>query len=174
MGANVAGADFITAIVKPDGSVEIVVIDVKTSEHGKFPAAKTQLPGTLRTEVQDAIGPSRLNLSDPAFEARIRAAFQQGRIRLRQLHANYFAVRPGKHHGLVSPACKQSIPHEQPVSCNRKANWGQDCGLPALCRIDEPRRLTQAIVVPWSRHTSSTAPTVYWWIRRSKNVRTRS
>lgn len=89
MGANVAGADFITAIAKPDGSVEIVVTDVKTSEHGKFPAPKTQLPGTWRTEVQDAIGPARLNLSDPALEARIRAAFQQGRIRLRQLHANY-------------------------------------------------------------------------------------
>ena len=89
MGANVAGADFITAIVRPDSSVEIVVTDVKTSERGKFPTPKAHLPGTWQAEVQHAIGPTRLNLHDPVLEGQVRAAFQQGRIRLRQLRANY-------------------------------------------------------------------------------------
>jgi hypothetical protein len=89
MGANVAGADFITAVVRPDGSIEIVVTDVKTSEQGKFPTPKAHLPGTWQTEVQHAIGPTRLNLHDQVLEGQIRAAFQQGRIRLRQLRANY-------------------------------------------------------------------------------------
>jgi hypothetical protein len=51
MGANVPGVDFITAT--SDGS-EIIVTDVKTSEVGRFPAAKNQIPGSWQTEV-DAV-----------------------------------------------------------------------------------------------------------------------
>jgi hypothetical protein len=84
MGANVPGVDFITAT--SDGS-EIIVTDVKTSEVGRFPAAKNQIPGSWQTEVDAAI--ARLSLEDSALEVRIRAAHRQKRVRLRQLRANY-------------------------------------------------------------------------------------
>jgi hypothetical protein len=89
MGANVAGADFITAILDANGSMEIVVTDVKTSEIGKFPVPKTHIPGVWQAEVAEAIAPGRLNLNDRNLEAQIRSAYQAGRVRLRQLHANY-------------------------------------------------------------------------------------
>jgi hypothetical protein len=84
MGANVPGVDFITA---PSDGSEIIVTDVKTSEVGRFPAAKNQVPGSWHTEVDAAV--ARLSLEDSALEGRIRAAHRQKRVRLRQLRADY-------------------------------------------------------------------------------------
>jgi hypothetical protein len=93
MGANVPGVDFITAILdKETGFAEIVVTDVKTTEVGRFPRPKHTLPGTWEAEVAEAL--NRLSLNDLPLENQIRAAFQQGRVRMRQLNANY--SRAGK------------------------------------------------------------------------------
>ena len=112
MGANVAGADFITAIRNGStGIVEIICTDVKTSEIGKFPAPKTVLPGSWRAEVDAAV--SRLKIvvvstdfrgvdlhsfpmpSTPSdiqtLEKAIVDAKTRGSIKLRQLQANYSA-----------------------------------------------------------------------------------
>jgi hypothetical protein len=69
-GANVPGADFITAArSKATGLMEIIVTDVKTSMKGNFPAPKTTIPGSWRTEVLDAVG--RLQLGDAELETEI-------------------------------------------------------------------------------------------------------
>jgi hypothetical protein len=90
-GANISGADFITARLRPGTRkvVEVIANDVKASVQGKFPVPKTTVPGSWRTEIQNAIAPNRLDLGDTALEAEIRLAVQQGRVRLRQLNVNY-------------------------------------------------------------------------------------
>lgn len=96
-GANVTGADFITVVLHP-GTRKVQVIlanDVKASVAGKFPIPKTSVPGSWRTEIQNAVAPNRLNLGDRALEAEIRAAVQQGRVRLRQLNVNYSSQGQG-------------------------------------------------------------------------------
>jgi len=96
-GANVTGADFITAVLRPGTRKvqEVIVNDVKASVAGRFPVPKTSMPGTWRSEVQNAVSPRRLNLGDPALEAEIRAAVQQGRVRLRQINVNYSSQGQG-------------------------------------------------------------------------------
>ncbi|MBL8153468.1 MAG: hypothetical protein JNM70_04730 [Anaerolineae bacterium] len=90
-GANVPGADFITAELDANGKVsQIIVNDAKTSIRGQFPTPEA--PGAWtkwNAEVQQAIAPGRLNLGDPALEAEIRQAYAQGRVRLRQLNVDY-------------------------------------------------------------------------------------
>ena len=90
-GANVAGSDFITAVLRPGTRKVLVVIanDVKASIRGKFPVPKAAMRGSWQAEIRSAVAPGRLNLKDPALEAEIRAAVQQGRIRIRQLNVNY-------------------------------------------------------------------------------------
>ena len=100
MGANVRGADFITAVRDAQGNIEIVITDVKTTTTGRPPPKpKTYIPGAWQVEVQNAIAPNRLRLNDPALETKIRAAYNQGRgkIRLRQLRVNY---APDPVHGM--------------------------------------------------------------------------
>ena len=79
-GANVTGADFITAVLRPGTRKvqEVIVNDVKASVAGRFPVPKTSMPGTWRSEVQNAVSPRRLNLGDPALEAEIRTAVPTG------------------------------------------------------------------------------------------------
>ncbi len=94
-GANVPGADFITAAEGPQG-MEIIVNDAKTSSVGKFPSPKG--PGvkpTWQAEVDDAIQPGRLDLGDPVLEQRIRDAAQAGRVRVRQVNADYSPAGQG-------------------------------------------------------------------------------
>jgi hypothetical protein len=94
MGANVSGADFITAVVDDvTGYVEIIVTDVKTTEVGRFPRPKASIPGTWQLEVQEAL--NRLDLNDPQLEGRIRAAHQLGQVRMRQLNVNYSKLGRG-------------------------------------------------------------------------------
>jgi hypothetical protein len=86
-GANVPGADFITAARSPTtGLMEIIVTDVKTSMKGDFPIPKTTIPGSWRTEVLDAIG--RLQLGDAELETEIVDAVMNNRVRLRQLNVD--------------------------------------------------------------------------------------
>ncbi len=88
-GANVGGTDYITAIDEPAGT-EIVVTDVKTSTVGKHPSAKgPAVKASWQAEVNEAVKPGRLNLGDPALEARIRAAAAAGRVRVRQINVDY-------------------------------------------------------------------------------------
>jgi hypothetical protein len=89
-GANVSGADFITAVPDGQGGItEIIVTDAKTSGVGRFPTPETQLKSTWVDEVEAAIAPDRLDLGDPNLEAAVRAAYQQGQVRLRQLNVDY-------------------------------------------------------------------------------------
>jgi hypothetical protein len=97
-GANVQGSDFITAVVAP-GTKKIQIVlanDVKASVAGKFPVPKTTIPGSWRTEIQNAVAPGRLKLGDPVLEAEIRRAVQEGRLRLRQLNVNYSVQGQGQ------------------------------------------------------------------------------
>jgi hypothetical protein len=87
-GANVQGGDFFTAVRKPDGTMEIVATDVKTTTVGKFPKPKTTLKGSWRAEAKAAVAEGRLQLGDEALEKEIREAFDRG-VRLRQVNANY-------------------------------------------------------------------------------------
>lgn len=97
-GANVTGSDFITAVLRPGTRKvqEVITTDVKASVAGKFPVPKTSIPGTWHTEIQNAVAPGRLNLGDRALEAEIRAAVQQGRVRLRQINVNYSSQGQGQ------------------------------------------------------------------------------
>ena len=88
-GANVPGADFITARVRPDGLVEIIVTDAKASTRGVFPRPAQTMPSGWLDEVREAVSPQRLRLNDPALEAQIREAFNAGRVRLRQVNVDY-------------------------------------------------------------------------------------
>jgi Domain of unknown function (DUF4157) len=86
-GANVPGADFITAAEGPEG-MEVIVNDAKTSSVGKFPAPKGPgVKAAWQVEVDDAI--ARMDLGDPVLEARIREAYEAGNVWLRQLNVNY-------------------------------------------------------------------------------------
>jgi hypothetical protein len=90
MGANVPGADFITAVRNHSGNIEILVTDVKTTMTGRrSPKPKVSIPRTWKAEVKEAV--SRLKLPDPHLEAEIREAHRLGRVRLRQLRVNYAA-----------------------------------------------------------------------------------
>jgi len=90
-GANVPGTDFITAArSRTTGLMEIIVTDVKTSMKGNFPAPKTTIKGSWRTEVLDAVG--RLQLGDAGLEAEIVDAVMNNRIRLRQLNVDLQAT----------------------------------------------------------------------------------
>ncbi|MDX6354965.1 MAG: hypothetical protein QOF98_1868, partial [Streptomyces sp.] len=89
MGANVAGSDFITARINPNGTVTIFVNDAKLSVRGRFPTPATSIPLTWGEEVRQAIAPGRLDLGDPVLEEAIRRAFAEGRVETRQLNADY-------------------------------------------------------------------------------------
>ena len=95
-GANVAGTDFITARIGPNGSMEVLVTDVKSSTVGKFPAPRTIVPAEWLGEVQAAVAPGRLNLNDPALETQIRAAVLAGRVVARQVNVNYAPTPQGQ------------------------------------------------------------------------------
>jgi hypothetical protein len=96
-GSNLQGPDFITARPNPQtGVMEILVNDMKMSTVGQFPAPATQMPATWMAETQAAIAPGRLDLGNPALEAQIRQAFQQGNVRLRQLNADYSPAPTGQ------------------------------------------------------------------------------
>ena len=88
-GSNVPGGDFFTARIDPYGQVDLLVTDVKLSTVGKFPAPATAVKPTWMAELEAAIQPGRLNLGDPVLENSIRAAFSSGRVRIRQLNADY-------------------------------------------------------------------------------------
>lgn len=88
-GSNVPGGDFYTAEVDANGQVTLIATDVKLSTVGSFPTPATTIKPTWMAELQAAIAPGRLNLGDPALEAAIRAAFAAGRVRIRQLNADY-------------------------------------------------------------------------------------
>jgi RHS repeat-associated protein len=88
-GANVPGTDFITARIRPDGAVEVLVTDVKASTVGRFPRPSSTVPTTWHGEVNAAVSPGRLNLNDPALESRIRDAVTSGRVVPRQVNVNY-------------------------------------------------------------------------------------
>jgi hypothetical protein len=87
-GVNVRGVDFITAVDGPDG-IKIMVNDAKASVVGKFPKPKgPAIKEEWRIEVDQAI--NRLDLGDPALEARIRAAAADPKnIQLRQINVDY-------------------------------------------------------------------------------------
>jgi hypothetical protein len=95
-GANVAGPDFLTAEVDAAGQATLLVNDAKTSTVGRFPTPESSVPATWMSELQAAIAPGRLNLGDPALEAAIRAAFAQGRVRIRQVNADYSPTGGGR------------------------------------------------------------------------------
>jgi hypothetical protein len=100
-GANVGGADCITAARTSNGEMEVIVTDVKTSEVGRFPTPNLTLKPAWRTEVSDAIAPGRLNLGDPALEAEIRNAVSAGRVRVRQVNFDYSPAGQGRISGLA-------------------------------------------------------------------------
>jgi hypothetical protein len=89
LGANVSGGDFYTAQIDATGQVTLVATDVKSSTVGRFPTPATTLKPTWMAELQAAIAPGRLNLGDPPLENAIRAAFAAGRVRIRQINADY-------------------------------------------------------------------------------------
>lgn len=94
-GANVPGADFITAVDGPNG-IEVFVNDAKTSTVGNFPTPKG--PGVKPTwlaEAEDAVKPGRLHLGDPALESRIQAAVKAGKVTVRQVNVNYSPAGQG-------------------------------------------------------------------------------
>ena len=88
------GTDFISAVEDPvTGLYDIVITDVKTSVAGEFPTSATGIPITWGDEVRDAL--ARLDLGDPALEAQIWDAFEQGRVFPRQLNVDYSAAGQG-------------------------------------------------------------------------------
>lgn len=88
-GSNVPGGDFYTAEIDANGHVTLMASDVKLSTIGQFPTPATTIKPTWMAELAAAIQPGRLNLGDPALESAIRAAFAAGRVRIRQLNADY-------------------------------------------------------------------------------------
>ena len=88
-GSNVPGGDFYTAEIDANGQVNLIATDVKLSTVGSFPTPATTVKSTWMAELQAAIAPGTLNLGDPALENAIRAAFAAGRVRIRQLNADY-------------------------------------------------------------------------------------
>ena len=96
-GANVRGADFITAVLDSGTKQvrEVLATDVKATVVGKTRAPKITIPGSWLTEVNNAVAPGRLYLGDIALEDAIRTSVQQGYVRLRQLNVNYSAAAQG-------------------------------------------------------------------------------
>jgi hypothetical protein len=94
-GANVPGADFITAITDRTRVREVVITDVKASLRGRFPVPKATIPGNWHAELLDAVSTDRLSLSDPVIEEAVREAVTNGRIRLRQLNVDFSSSGPG-------------------------------------------------------------------------------
>ena len=88
-GSNVPGGDFYTAEIDANGQVTLIANDAKLSTIGQFPTPATTIKPTWMAELAAAIQPGRLNLGDPALESAIRAAFAAGRVRIRQLNADY-------------------------------------------------------------------------------------
>jgi hypothetical protein len=97
-GANVIGTDFITVVLHPGTKrvKEVIVTDVKASVRGQFKKATTTIPGSWRTEVDNAVAHGRLDLGDTTLEDAIRAAVRQGRVRKRQLNVNYSSSSQGQ------------------------------------------------------------------------------
>lgn len=96
-GSNLPGPDFITARPNPQtGVMEVVINDMKLSTVGRFPTPATQIPPSWMAEAQAAVAPGRLNLGNPALEAQIQQAFQQGNVVLRQLNADYSPAPTGQ------------------------------------------------------------------------------
>jgi hypothetical protein len=91
MGANVRGADFITARIDAKGAAEIIVTDVKTTTTGaSAPAPKKELPGSWAIEVDKAV--ERLSLGNKDCEDAIRSAHKAGSWKAnapRQIRVNY-------------------------------------------------------------------------------------
>jgi Domain of unknown function (DUF4157) len=88
-GSNVPGGDFYTAEIDANGQVTLIATDVKLSTVGNFPRPATSIKPTWMAELQAAVAPGRLNLGDPVLENAIRAALTAGRVRIRQLNADY-------------------------------------------------------------------------------------
>jgi hypothetical protein len=89
-GANVPGRpDSVTARENADGSITVFVNDAKGSKSGNFPEPAPHMPSTWRQQVENAVAPGRLDLGDPALEARIQQAVAQGNIELRQLNVDW-------------------------------------------------------------------------------------
>jgi hypothetical protein len=95
-GSNVAGPDFLTAGRDAQGDMWVFVNDANTSTTGKFPKPKTTYPAKWNTEIQDALGPTRLGLGDAALEAEIRDAVAKGRIRFRQINIDMSPAGQGR------------------------------------------------------------------------------
>jgi hypothetical protein len=95
-GANVKGTDFITAAPNAQGVMEVIVTDVKMSTTGRFPASRSTVPPAWVEEVRAAVAPGRLKLNDPILEQQIRDAVAAGRIRSRQLNADYSPAGQGR------------------------------------------------------------------------------
>jgi hypothetical protein len=117
MGANVRGVDFVTAVRDGAAGVrEVVCSDAKSSGSGRFPKAKATIPGSWQAEVRDATTRPRLRLQvlttdipggAPGFpipfgplalqqlEDAIIAAVAAGKVRLRQLNADYSPAGQG-------------------------------------------------------------------------------
>jgi hypothetical protein len=95
LGSNVPGPDFITAAQNPATKTwEIIINDVKMRNSARFPKPK-KVRDWIK-EAFDAVSEQRLNLGDPALEAQIRQAAKQGRIRFRQLNADYSPQGQGR------------------------------------------------------------------------------
>ncbi len=96
-GANVPGADFITAGRNAKGEMVVYANDAKTSTVGNFPKPATGAPPrTWQQAVQDAVDPQRLKLpNNPKLEAEIRDAVAKGRVVRRQVNVNYSPAGQG-------------------------------------------------------------------------------
>jgi len=102
-GANVQGADFITATLREGSATEVdfvIATDVKATTTGRVPVPKATMPGSWRVEVNNAVAPGRLKLGNPVLEDAIRAAVKAGRVRLRQVSVNYSSAGQGSITGL--------------------------------------------------------------------------
>jgi hypothetical protein len=84
VGSNIPGPDSATAVRLPNGDYEIVVVDTKSrvSAGSRFGQVRSALPPSWQSAVDDALAPGRLDLGDPALEAAIRDAWDQGRVRV--------------------------------------------------------------------------------------------
>lgn len=98
-GANIRGADFITAARGEDGLMNILVTDVKMSTRGIFPAPRSSMPTSWLNEAADAVSPGRLNLGNQALEEEIRGGFEAGRVLRRQINVDYSPTGQGSMRG---------------------------------------------------------------------------
>jgi hypothetical protein len=95
-GTNIGGrADFLTA-GRENGQMYVYVNDVKASGVGRFPTPDTgTVKATWMNQVQDAVGPGRLNLGNSAVEKEIQDAVAGGFVKLRQIDVNYTSAAQG-------------------------------------------------------------------------------